>query len=79
MACVAVSLLAIPLARYIRPSAKTLGFAVALALTFTYYVLVQWGVKLALSDSPVGTTMIFMPNFLLGGIGAFLMVRTVRQ
>jgi lipopolysaccharide export system permease protein len=79
MACVAVILLAIPLALYIRPSAKTLGFAVALALTFTYYVLVQWGVKLALSDSPVGTTMIFMPNFLLGGIGAFLMVRTVRQ
>jgi len=79
LACVAVILLAIPLAVYIRPSAKTLGFAIALALTFAYYVLVQWGVKLGLAGSPLGGPVIFMPNLLLGGIGVVLMVRTIRQ
>ncbi|MCX7050136.1 MAG: LptF/LptG family permease, partial [Candidatus Sumerlaeota bacterium] len=79
LACVAISLLAIPLAIYIRPSAKTLGFAIALGLTFTYYVLVQWGVKVGLSGSALGVPLIYAPNILLGGIGLALMIRTVRR
>jgi len=79
LACVAVTLLAIPLAVYLKPSAKTLGFAIALGLTFTYYVLVQWGVKMGLSGSPWGFPMVFLPNLLLGGIGLILMWRSVRQ
>ncbi len=82
LACVFVILLAIPLAIYIRPSAKTLGFAIALGLTFAYYILLKWGVQLTRSTSAlssIGVPMIFMPNIVLGGIGMILMRRTLRQ
>lgn len=79
LACVTVILLGIPLAIRIRPSANSMGFAIALALIFAYYVLLEWGSSLGLSGSPWGTPMIFMPNVLLGGLGAVLMVKTLNQ
>jgi len=78
-ACVAVVLLGIPLAVHIRPSANILGFAIALGLTFIYFVVLKCGFSLGMSGSPLGVYVVFSPNFLLGGIGAVLMVRMIRQ
>ena len=79
LACISVILLAIPLAIFIKPSAKTLGFAVALALIFIYYILLEWGAKMALSGHPWGVPLTFLPNLLLGGIGVVFMRRTLQQ
>lgn len=79
LACVSVILLGIPLALRIRPSTNSLGFAVALALTFLYYVVLKWGVSVGMNGSPLGTPMIYLPNVLLGGAGLILMIRTLRQ
>jgi lipopolysaccharide export system permease protein len=43
LACVAFALIGMPLAIYIRPSGKSVGFGVSFGLLFIYYLMLKWG------------------------------------
>lgn len=79
LACIAFALIAIPLAVYIRPTAKAIAFGISFFLIFTYYGLLNYGITLAKTGSGVATFAIFFPNILLALIGSLLIYRTVMK
>jgi lipopolysaccharide export system permease protein len=72
LACLALILIGMPLAVYIRPSGKSAGFAISFGLLFVYYLLMKWGASLGEVNHPLTTFAIFSPNILLGSIGCVL-------
>ena len=72
LACLAFILIGMPLAIYIRPSGKSVGFAVSFGLLFFYYLLMKWGSSLGEVGHPLAPLAIFSPNILLGSIGCIL-------
>jgi lipopolysaccharide export system permease protein len=72
LACLALILIGMPLAVYIRPSGKSAGFAISFGLLFVYYLLMKWGASLGEVNHPLTSFAIFSPNILLGSIGCVL-------
>jgi LPS export ABC transporter permease LptF len=72
LACLALILIGMPLAIYIRPSGKSVGFALSFGLLFIYYILMKWGSSIGELGHPLGSLAIFSPNILLGVIGCIL-------
>jgi len=72
LACLALILIGMPLAVYIRPSGKSAGFAISFGLLFVYYLLMKWSASLGEVNHPLTTFAIFSPNILLGSIGCIL-------
>jgi lipopolysaccharide export LptBFGC system permease protein LptF len=72
LACLALILIGMPLAIYVRPSGKSVGFALSFGLLFIYYILMKWGASLGEMGRPLGSLAIFSPNILLGVIGCIL-------
>lgn len=72
LACLALILIGMPLAVYIRPSGKSAGFAISFGLLFVYYLLMKWGASLGEVNHPLTFFAIFSPNILLGSIGCVL-------
>jgi len=72
LACLTFILIGMPLAIYIRPSGKSVGFAVSFGLLFLYYLLMKWGSSLGEVGHPLAPLAIFSPNILLGSIGCIL-------
>ena len=79
LACLSFILIAMPLAIYIRPSGKSVGFAVSFGLLFFYYLLMKWGASLGEVGHPLGPLAIFSPNIVLGIIGCILIYRQSRK
>ncbi|MCX7001070.1 MAG: LptF/LptG family permease [Candidatus Sumerlaeota bacterium] len=72
LACLALILIGMPLAVYIRPSGKSAGFAISFGLLFVYYLLMKWGASLGEVNHSLTSFAIFSPNILLGSIGCVL-------
>ncbi|MCX7626007.1 MAG: LptF/LptG family permease [Candidatus Sumerlaeaceae bacterium] len=79
LACIAFALVAIPLAVYVRPTAKAIAFGISFFLIFLYYGLLNYGISLGKTGSGVAGFAIFFPNILLALIGSLLMYRTVMK
>lgn len=79
LACLAFALVAVPLAVYVRPTAKAVAFAISLFLIFIYYGLLNYGISLGKTGSEGAAFAVFFPNVLLGLIGSLLMYRTVMK
>lgn len=79
LACLAFALVAIPLAVYVRPTAKAIAFAISFLLIFMYYGLLNYGISLGKTGSSAAAFAIFLPNILLMLIGSLLIYRTVMK
>jgi len=79
LACVAFVLIGMPLAIYIRPSGKSVGFAVSFGLLFIYYLMLKWGTSLGEEGYRLATLAIFSPNILLGAGGCVLIRRCLKK
>jgi len=79
LACVAFVLIGMPLAIYIRPSGKSVGFAVSFGLLFIYYLMLKWGTSLGEEGYRLATLAIFSPNILLGAVGCVLIRRSLKK
>jgi lipopolysaccharide export system permease protein len=79
LACLAFALVAIPLAVYVRPTAKAIAFAISFLLIFIYYGLLNYGISLGKTGSSAAAFAIFLPNILLMLIGSLLIYRTVMK
>lgn len=79
LACLAFVMIGMPLGVFGRTSAKATGFAVAFALLFVYYILLQWGTSLGQDGHPLAFYAIFSPNIVLALLGGFLLVKTANQ
>jgi lipopolysaccharide export LptBFGC system permease protein LptF len=79
LACLAFALIAVPLAVYVRPTAKAIAFGISLLLIFIYYGLLNYGISLGKTGSEAAAIAIFFPNILLALIGSLLMYRTVMK
>ncbi|MFH0792486.1 MAG: LptF/LptG family permease [bacterium] len=79
LACLAFALIGFPLGIYMRPSGKSAGFAIAIALIFIYYWLLKWGSSLGKEGGDLSTVVIFSPNVILSVLGLILIIRMVRR
>ncbi len=79
LACLAFALVALPLAVFVRPTAKAIAFGLSLFLIFVYYGLLQYGISLGNTGSPAAAFGIFLPNIMLALIGSLLLYRTVMK
>ncbi len=79
LSCLAFVLLGIPLAIFTRPSGKSIGITIAFLLVLIYYWMIKWGSGLAEEGHNLGLVIIFLPNFLMAGLGLILLRRAVRQ
>jgi lipopolysaccharide export system permease protein len=79
LACIAFALIAVPLAVYVRPTAKAIAFGISFLLIFLYYGLLNYGISLGKTGSSAAAFAMFFPNILLALIGSLLMYRTVMK
>lgn len=79
LACIAFALFAFPLAVYVRPTGKSVAFAISFLLILFYYGLLEYGVAVGHSDSPFGPFAIFLPNVIIAAIGSFMLYRMVTK
>lgn len=79
LSCVAFVLIGMPLAIFIRPSGKSVGFAVSFGLLFIYYLMLKWGTSLGEEGYRLATLAIFSPNILLGAVGSILIARSLKK
>lgn len=73
-ACFVFGLIAIPLGIQPVRAVRSRGFAVSLALTFCYYVLLTGGETLALGGYLPAAVALWIPNVVLGTLGLYLFV-----
>jgi lipopolysaccharide export system permease protein len=71
-ACFVFGLIAIPLGIQPVRAVRSRGFAVSLALTFCYYVLLTGGETLALEGYLPAALALWIPNLVLGALGIYL-------
>jgi lipopolysaccharide export system permease protein len=79
MACLAFILIGMPLAIYIKPSGKSMGFAISFALLFFYYLLMKWGSSWGEMGHPLTPLAVFAPNIVLGSLGCILIYKQTRK
>jgi LPS export ABC transporter permease LptF/LPS export ABC transporter permease LptG len=78
-ACVALGLLALPLAFNNRRGSKSSGFALSIGIVVVYHLLITQGEEAArVGKLPAGLAM-WLPNLLLGAIGIALLVSKNRD
>jgi lipopolysaccharide export system permease protein len=78
-ACVVFGLIGMPLG--IRPgrAVRSRGFATAIAIIFTYYVLLSAGQALAEQGTVTAAVGLWLPNVILGAVGLLLFQRAASE
>lgn len=76
-ACLAFSLIGVPLAIIIRKGGRSIGFGLSLALIFVYYLLLIGGGAVGKRGIINPSISVWIPNIFLGGIGIILIARKV--
>lgn len=79
ISCIAFVAIGMPLGVVVRRGAKSIAFAMTFSLMFVYYLILSSGRTLGEQGYAIGWFLIFAPNLLLGGIGIWLMRRSVRH
>lgn len=72
-------LIGIPLAIWVRPSGKSWGILMAVALMLIYYVIMNAGLGMVEYDRKFGYFVSFLPNLLFLALGAGLWWQSVRS
>jgi lipopolysaccharide export system permease protein len=78
-ACVAFALVGVPLGMQPARTARARGFTLSLALIFLYYVFLTIGEDLGRKGILPTALALWLPNLVLGGIGACLFLRAARE
>lgn len=76
-ACLAFSLIGVPLAIMTRKGGRALGFGLSLLLIFIYYLLLIGGGALGKRGIIQPALSVWLPNIFLGGIGIILIARKI--
>jgi lipopolysaccharide export LptBFGC system permease protein LptF len=71
-ACLVMPMLGFPLGLVIRPQGKLLAYAIAFGIILLYYGLLNIGITIGRSGSPLTGLAIFSPNIILGLAGIWL-------
>jgi lipopolysaccharide export system permease protein len=78
-ACVVFGLVGVPLGIGQARAVKSRGFAVSLCVIFVYYILLSTGQGLAEEGSIPAWVGLWLPNFIFGLLGIFLVRRAGRE
>ncbi len=79
LSCLALGILAVPLGIQSRSSRKSYGLGLGLIFFLMYYLLLSMGWVLGESGTYPPAIGVWVPNFIMGGIGLFLLLRTARE
>jgi lipopolysaccharide export system permease protein len=79
IACFIFSIIGTPLGITSKRAGKSGGFAVSIGLILIYYIFITGGENLGDQGKISAILAAWAPNALLGGIGAFLLVRMAKQ
>ena len=72
-------LVGIPLAIWVRPSGKSWGILLAIALMLMYYVLMRFGLAMVAANKPLGVPVTYLPNLLFLAVGGGLWWQSLRS
>jgi lipopolysaccharide export system permease protein len=75
MACIAFAMIAIPLGVTAQRKETSVGFAISLALAFSYFFFVVIAEMLRDNSGAFPYLLLWIPNALFIGIGAWLLLR----
>jgi lipopolysaccharide export LptBFGC system permease protein LptF len=78
-ACLAFSLIGVPLGIIVRRSGKMVGAGIGLGVIIIYYVLLQIGQTIGFRGGVPAPIAIWMPNILTGITGIILIIRTIYE
>ena len=77
-ACIAFTLFAIPLGLRSKNKSKSISFGLSVLIIFAYYMLLIISETLSLRGTFSVALTMWMPNIIIGGIGAFLLFRELK-
>jgi lipopolysaccharide export system permease protein len=79
VACMAMGLLALPLGVQARNSKKAFGIGLGLFFFLLYYMLMSIGTAFGENGSYPPMVGMWVPNFVLGGFGIYLLMRSAGE
>lgn len=78
-ACLVFGILGVAVGSFWRRGGRSYGFILSLVIVFLYYICMNLGENLAKSDQALTFIGIWLPNFLLGGIGLYVFFKVARE
>ncbi|MDA3897442.1 MAG: LPS export ABC transporter permease LptF [Desulfobacteraceae bacterium] len=78
-ACIALGILAVPLGVQSSSSRKSAGLGIGLIAFLLYYLLLSAGLILSEAGNMSPVVGMWMPNFIMGGLGIVLLVKTAND
>lgn len=79
VACIAMGLLALPLGVQARNAKKAFGIGLGLFFFLLYYMLMSIGTAFGENGRYPPVVGMWVPNFVLGGFGIYLLIRSARE
>lgn len=76
-ACFVFGLIGLPLGILVRRSGKMIGLGIGLAMIIVYYILLEVGKNIGQQGIMPPFLALWIPNFIIGIVGIFLIIRTV--
>jgi len=77
--CIALALLAVPLGIQTQSARRSAGLGIGLFAFLGYYLLLSMGIFLGKTGAYPPAIGMWMPNIIMGGIGAYLIVQTAND
>jgi len=78
-ACLVFGILGVAVGSFWRRGGKSYGFILSLVIVFLYYICMNLGENLAKSGMAFTFIGIWLPNFLLGGLGLYVFFKVARE
>jgi lipopolysaccharide export system permease protein len=78
-ACMVFGILGVAVGSFWRRGGKSYGFILSLVIVFVYYICMHLGENIAKSGMALTFIGIWLPNFLLGGVGLYLFFKVARE
>ena len=78
-ACMVFGLLSVPLGVQSKPSGNLWGFVLSLGVILIYYCLLTFGEILAKNGNIPLSVALWAPNFCLGALGAYMLLKTANE
>jgi lipopolysaccharide export system permease protein len=78
-ACLVFGILGVAVGSFWRRGGKSYGFILSLVIVFLYYICMNLGENLAKSGRAFTFIGIWLPNFLLGGLGLYVFFKVARE
>lgn len=78
-ACLVFGILGVSVGSFWRRGGRSYGFIISIVIVFLYYICLNLGENLARSGMALTFIGIWLPNFLLGGIGLYVFFKVARE